>query len=72
MQRVGRYEEAAEANRKGAAADLAYLKQTAPPDYYPMYLVHNFQFLALGGDGGPRRGDRGDPHGASRSCPRRC
>ena len=45
MQRVGRYEEAAEANRKGAAADLAYLKETAPPDYYPMYLIHNFQFL---------------------------
>ena len=47
MQRVGRYEEAAEANRKGAAADLAYLKATAPPDYYPMYLVHNYQFLAF-------------------------
>lgn len=47
LQRVGRYEEAAEANRLGAAADLAYLKRTAPPDYYPMYLVHNFQFLAF-------------------------
>ena len=46
LQRVGRYEEAAEANRKGAAADLSYLKETAPPDYYPMYLIHNFQFLA--------------------------
>ncbi len=46
LQRVGRYEEAAEANRKGAAADLAYLKETAPPDYYPMYLIHNYQFLA--------------------------
>ncbi|HLO21664.1 MAG TPA: hypothetical protein VK192_14375 [Sphingomicrobium sp.] len=46
LQRVGRYEEAAEANRKGAAADLMYLKETAPPDYYPMYLIHNFQFLA--------------------------
>ena len=46
LQRVGRYEDAAEANRKGAAADLAYLKATAPPDYYPMYLIHNFQFLA--------------------------
>ena len=46
MQRVGRYEEAAEANRKGAAADLAYIKETAPPDYYPMYLIHNFQFRA--------------------------
>ncbi|MEA3035785.1 MAG: hypothetical protein QOH04_1550 [Sphingomonadales bacterium] len=47
MQRVGRYEEAAEANRKGAAADLAYLSLTAPPDYYPMYLIHNYQFLAF-------------------------
>jgi len=45
-QRVGRYEESAEANRKGAAADVAYLKLTAPPDYYPMYLIHNYQFLA--------------------------
>lgn len=46
MQRVGRYAEAEEANRKGALADLAYLKQTAAPDYYPMYLIHNYQFLA--------------------------
>jgi tetratricopeptide (TPR) repeat protein len=46
LQRVGRYEESAEANRKGAAADVAYLKLTAAPDYYPMYLIHNYQFLA--------------------------
>ncbi|HEX8381137.1 MAG TPA: hypothetical protein VF619_11395 [Allosphingosinicella sp.] len=46
MQRVGRYEAAAEANRRGAAADVAYLKRTAAPDYYPMYLIHNYQFLA--------------------------
>jgi tetratricopeptide (TPR) repeat protein len=46
FQRVGRYEEAAEANRKGAAADVAYLKLTPAPDYYPMYLIHNYQFLA--------------------------
>lgn len=46
MQRVGRYAEAEEANRKGAEADLVYLKQTAAPDYYPMYLIHNYQFLA--------------------------
>lgn len=45
-QRVGRYEDSAEANRKGAAADVAYLKLTAAPDYYPMYLIHNYQFLA--------------------------
>jgi tetratricopeptide (TPR) repeat protein len=46
FQRVGRYAESAEANRKGAAADVAYLGLTAPPDYYPMYLIHNYQFLA--------------------------
>ncbi|HEX6374812.1 MAG TPA: hypothetical protein VFZ91_03735 [Allosphingosinicella sp.] len=46
FQRVGRYEESAQANRKGAAADVAYLKLTAAPDYYPMYLIHNYQFLA--------------------------
>jgi tetratricopeptide (TPR) repeat protein len=47
MQRVGRYEDAAEANRKGAAADRVYLSKTQPPDYYVgMYVAHNFQFLA--------------------------
>jgi tetratricopeptide (TPR) repeat protein len=46
MQRVGRYEEAAEANRKGAAADKDYFTKTAPPDYYAMYTGHNYQFLA--------------------------
>ena len=46
MQRVGRYEASAEANRKGAAADTAYYKATKAPDYYPMYTAHNYQFLA--------------------------
>jgi tetratricopeptide (TPR) repeat protein len=47
MQRVGRYEEAAEANRRGAAADEAYVGRTQPLDYYPvMYTAHNYQFLA--------------------------
>jgi tetratricopeptide (TPR) repeat protein len=46
FQRVGRYEEAAEANRKGAAADEAYFAKTAAPDYYSMYTAHNYQFLA--------------------------
>src|SRR6202030_1684087 len=45
LQRLGRYEDAAEANRKGAAADRAYLSKTQPLDYYPMYVAHNFQFL---------------------------
>jgi tetratricopeptide (TPR) repeat protein len=48
LQRVGRYEEAAEANRMGAAADVAYLAKTSPLDYYPaMYISHNYQFLAF-------------------------
>jgi len=46
MQRVGRYEDAAEANRRGVAADEAYLGVAKPPDYYLMYLAHNYAFLA--------------------------
>jgi tetratricopeptide (TPR) repeat protein len=46
MQLMGRYEEAAEANRKGAAADVAYFAKTTAPDYYAMYTAHNYQFLA--------------------------
>lgn len=47
FQRIGRYEDAAEANRRGAAADLAYVAKTRPLDYYPvMYTSHNYQFLA--------------------------
>lgn len=46
MQRVGRYEDAAQANRRGLAADRAYLASTTPPDYYPMYVAHNSAFLA--------------------------
>ena len=47
MQRVGLYEEAAEANRRGVSADIAYTRLTSPPDYYAaMYTGHNYQFLA--------------------------
>lgn len=47
MQRIGRYEDAAEANRRGAAADQTYVANTQPLDYYPvMYTAHNYQFLA--------------------------
>ena len=46
-QRVGRYEDAAQANRNGAEDDAAYTTRTRPPDYYPvMYTAHNYQFLA--------------------------
>jgi tetratricopeptide (TPR) repeat protein len=47
FQRVGRYEESAEANRLGFAADKAYYDRTRPIDYYPMYTAHNLQFLAF-------------------------
>jgi tetratricopeptide (TPR) repeat protein len=47
MQRVGRYGDAAAANRKGVAADLAYYAATRPLDYYIMYTAHNYQFLAF-------------------------
>jgi tetratricopeptide (TPR) repeat protein len=46
MQRIGRYEEAAEANRRGAKADQVYFASTSAPDYYAMYLAHNYGFLA--------------------------
>ena len=46
LQRVGEYEQAAEANRRGVAADQAYLAATSPLDYYGMYLGHNYAFLA--------------------------
>lgn len=46
LQRVGRYNDAVAANRSGVAADLAYLDQTQPLDYYGIYTAHNYQFLA--------------------------
>ena len=47
MQRIGRYEDAAEANRRGAVADEKYAGLTKPLDYYPVvYTAHNYQFLA--------------------------
>ncbi|MEP7067375.1 MAG: hypothetical protein ABI889_15175 [Gemmatimonadota bacterium] len=47
MQRVGRYEDAAEANRRAAAADDRYYTKTRAIDYYPVvYSAHNYQFLA--------------------------
>jgi tetratricopeptide (TPR) repeat protein len=47
LQRIGRYEDAAESNRRAALADADYVRRTHPPDYYPvMYTAHNYQFLA--------------------------
>lgn len=46
FQRVGRYEEASAHNARAAEVDLAYMKKVKPPGYYPMYLAHNYGFLA--------------------------
>lgn len=46
LQRVGRYSESAEANRRAVTADTSYYTHTAAIDYYPMYSAHNLQFLA--------------------------
>jgi tetratricopeptide (TPR) repeat protein len=45
-QRVGMYAEASAANRAAIDADRAYLSKTKPPGYYPMYVGHNYGFLA--------------------------
>lgn len=46
-QRVGRYADAAEANRKAIVTDKAYLDEMTPIGYYPFYLAHNYGFLAF-------------------------
>jgi tetratricopeptide (TPR) repeat protein len=43
--RVGRYAEAAEANRKAIAVDDAYHAQRKDQGFYMMYVAHNHQFL---------------------------
>jgi tetratricopeptide (TPR) repeat protein len=45
-QRVGRYAEASEHNRRAVVVDEQYMKRTTPPGYYPFYLTHNYGFLA--------------------------
>src|ERR1700676_2547797 len=68
LHRVGRYEEAAEANRNGAAADIAYLAKTSPLDYYPtMYVSHNYQFLAFSAAAEGRKAETLDAVRSSRA-----
>ena len=43
--RVGRWDQASEANRQAIAVDRAYIEQTHPQGFYFMYVAHNFQFL---------------------------
>ncbi len=67
MQRVGRYADAATANRKGADADVAYFAKTTLPDYYAMYTAHNYQFLAYSTAMQGRRADTLDAARRSRA-----
>jgi tetratricopeptide (TPR) repeat protein len=46
-QRVGRYEDAAEANRKAIVVDDKYVGQVPQQGFYLMYKAHNHQFLAF-------------------------
>ena len=46
-QRVGRYADASEHNRRAAAVDLASMAKVAPWGYYAMYLGHNYGFLSF-------------------------
>lgn len=45
-QRVGRYADASEANRRAIEADERYLATIGPLGYYPLYVGHNHGFLA--------------------------
>ncbi|HEY8379046.1 MAG TPA: hypothetical protein VIK91_21285, partial [Nannocystis sp.] len=45
-QRVGRYGDAAESNRRAIEVDQRYLSKVEPIGYYPFYLAHNYGFLA--------------------------
>jgi tetratricopeptide (TPR) repeat protein len=46
-QRVGRYDDAAEANRKAIAVDDKYVGRVPQQGFYLMYKAHNHQFLAF-------------------------
>ncbi len=43
---VGRYEDAAEANRRALEADRRFTSQTEPGGAWPMYHAHNIHFLS--------------------------
>ena len=43
--RVGRYADAAEANRRAIAADKKYRAKAGRQGFYAMYIAHNYQFL---------------------------
>jgi tetratricopeptide (TPR) repeat protein len=43
--RTGRYEDAAEANKRAILADEAYFKFAPEPKFYSVYFLHNLHFL---------------------------
>ena len=45
--RVGRYEDAAEANRRAIAVDRDYERRAGEQGLYLMYVAHNYQFLSV-------------------------
>jgi tetratricopeptide (TPR) repeat protein len=44
--RLGRYQDAADANARAVAADRKYLATAPEQDYYGLYIAHNLHFLA--------------------------
>lgn len=46
FQRVGLYADASESNRRAVVVDNAYLEAQTPLGYYPLYVGHNYGFLA--------------------------
>jgi tetratricopeptide (TPR) repeat protein len=46
FQRVGLYSDASESNRRAVVVDNAYLEALTPLGYYPIYVGHNYGFLA--------------------------
>jgi tetratricopeptide (TPR) repeat protein len=45
---VGNYPAAITANQKAIAADLEYLKEEGPHNFYSLYRIHNYHFLVYG------------------------
>ena len=43
---LGDYQSAIEANRKGIAADKEFLRREGPINFYSLYRIHNYHFLA--------------------------
>lgn len=44
--RIGRWEDASDANERAIAVDRAYFAVAPPPEFYGLYFVHNIHFLA--------------------------